>query len=57
MSRPEDACPPKLITLELLRLTPAESPLIHQVGKLLLHELLDLLYGLFEAFLGSAGNV
>lgn len=47
----------KLITLYLFRLSPAESSLIDQIGKLLLHELIDQGDSFLEAFLVRARDV
>lgn len=38
------------ITFHLFRLTSTESALIDQVGEFLLHELVDQIHGLFQAF-------
>ena len=51
--------PAKLIALNrmLLFLTSTETTLIHQLGKLLLHQLMDLCDGLLQTLLGRASNV
>ena len=47
----------KLVALKLLRLPSSEAPLIDEVWKFLFHELINLRYGLVEAFLRRAGDV
>lgn len=46
-----------LISLHLLGFSPFESSLVNEVRKLFLHEVIDYLYSLVEAFFASAGDV
>ena len=47
----------KLITLDLIWLSTSETSLIHKVGQLLLHELINFLHRLLKTIFRSAGNV
>ncbi len=51
------AHPTKLVSLDLLLLSSAETSLVHKLWQLLLHHLIDLGHGLVQALLGRAGNV
>lgn len=47
----------KLVSLELFGFPSTESPLVHEIRKLLGHELFDLLNSLVETFFRRARNV
>jgi hypothetical protein len=47
----------KLIPFKLLRFTPTKSPFIDQIWELLLHQVIDLGDGIFQALSGGAGDV
>jgi hypothetical protein len=55
-----DSCqlyPSKFIALKLLRFSTAKPTLIHKVREVLLHQFLDLGYGLLKSFLAGARDV
>ena len=47
----------KFVPLNLLWLSSTESPLVHKIGKLLLHEFFNLCNGPFQAIFRSTRNV
>jgi hypothetical protein len=49
--------PSEFITFHFRLFPTAESTLVHEIGQLLFHELLNLCNGLVEAFTGGAGNM
>lgn len=48
--------PAEFVALKLLGLTATESTLINQIWQFLVHQILDLLHGRFEAFFRRAGD-
>lgn len=49
--------PAVLVSLDRLLFAAAEAPLVHELGQLLLHQLLNLGDGLLETVLARAGDV